>query len=161
VSRVDDIGDRDGWRCWLCDQPVDREMNVNDPRGPSVDSMTTRAKAKARSKGGSKAGSSGAANGVVERLAHRACNTRKGAVAPVVPWAEHLFVVDPAPIIATVETLERKGGRAVVARCPGRDDADAAAAWLTDRLTRLSPESGLEAEVDAGGGQFLVVLRGS
>ena len=74
-------------------------MNVNDPRGPSVDSVTTKAKAK-KDKGN-----------VVERLAHRACNTRKGAVAAVVPWAEHLFVVDPAPIIATVETLERKGGR--------------------------------------------------
>ncbi len=122
-------------------------MNVNDPRGPSVDSVTTKAKAK-KDKGT-----------VVERLAHRACNTRKGAVAAVVPWAEHLFVVDPAPIIATVETLERKGGRAVVARCPSRDDADAAATWLADRVSRLSPGTGLRAEVDAGGGQFLVVLR--
>jgi hypothetical protein len=146
MSRVDDIGEREGWRCWLCDQPVDRDMNVNDPRGPSVDAVTTKAKSKAK--------------GVVtERLAHRACNTRKGAVAPVAPWAEHLFVVDPAPIIATVETLERKGGRAVVARCPNRDDADAAAAWLADRVSRLSPMSGLRTEVDAGGGQFLVILR--
>jgi hypothetical protein len=80
-------------------------------------------------------------------------------VAPVVPWAEHLFVVDPAPIIATVETLERKGGRAVVARCPSREDADAAAGWLADRVSRLSPEAGLRTEVDAGGGQFLVILR--
>jgi hypothetical protein len=148
VSRVDDVGDREGWRCWLCDQPVDREMNVNDPRGPSVDSVTTRAKAAKKDKGA-----------VVERLAHRACNTRKGAVAPVVPWADHLFVVDPAPIIATVETLERKGGRAVVARCPSREDADAAAGWLADRVSRLSPEAGLRTEVDAGGGQFLVILR--
>jgi len=76
-----------------------------------------------------------------------------------VPWAEHLFVVDPAPIIATVETLERKGGRAVVARCPNRDDAEAAAAWLADRVSRLSPGTSLETSIDAGGGQFLVVLR--
>jgi hypothetical protein len=120
-------------------------MNVNDPRGPSVDSVTTRAKAKSK-------------GAVVERLAHRACNTRKGAVAPVVPWADHLFVVDPAPIIATVETLERKGGRAVVARCPSREDAYAAATWLADRVSRLSPDTGLHTEVDAGGGQFLVIL---
>lgn len=123
-------------------------MNVNDPRGPSVDSITTRSKAAKKDKGA-----------VVERLAHRACNTRKGAVAAVVPWADHLFVVDPAPIIATVETLERKGGRAVVARCPSRDDADAAATWLADRVSRLSPDAGLRTEVDAGGGQFLVILR--
>lgn len=146
MSRVEEVGDREGWRCWLCDQPVDRDMNVNDPRGPSVDSVITKAKAKSK----------GAA---VERLAHRGCNTRKGAVTPVVPWADHLFVVDPAPILATVETLERKGGRAVMARCPGRDDADAAAAWLTDRVSRLRPGADLRAEVDAGGGQFLVVLR--
>ena len=145
---MDDVGDREGWRCWLCDQPVDRDMNVNDPRGPSVDSVTTRAKAAKKDKGA-----------VVERLAHRGCNTRKGAIAPVVPWADHLFVVDPAPIIATVETLERKGGRAVVARCPSRDDADAAATWLADRVSRLSPGTDLRTEVDAGGGQFLVVLR--
>eukprot|EP01041_Mallomonas_annulata_P020753 gene20752-biopygen13925 len=128
------------------DAPVDRDMNVNDPRGPSVDSVTTKSKAKKD-------------KGVVERLAHRACNTRKGAVAAVVPWADHLFVVDPAPIIATVETLERKGGRAVVARCPSRDDADAAATWLADRVSRLSPDAGLRTEVDAGAGQFLVILR--
>ena len=150
MSRVDEIGDREGWRCWLCDLPVDRDMNVNDPRGPSVDSVMTKAKSKAASK---------AKGAVSERLAHRACNTRKGAVAPVVPWAEHLFVVDPAPIIATVDMLERKGGRAVMARCPSRDDADQAAHWLVDRVARLSPDAGLRTEVDAGGGQFLVILR--
>ncbi len=150
MSRVDEVGDRESWRCWLCDQPVDRDMNVNDPRGPSVDSVTTKAKSKAASR---------AKGAAVERLAHRACNTRKGAVAPVVPWAEHLFVVDPAPIIATVDTLERKGGRAVVARCPSRDDADQAAQWLAERVCRLSPAAELRTEVDAAGGQFLVILR--
>lgn len=129
-------------------------MNVNDPRGPSVDSVTLKAKNKALNKAGNKA-----RGAVTERLAHRSCNTRKGAVAAVVPWAEHLFVVDPAPIIATVDSLERKGGRAVVARCPSRQDAEAAAAWLADRISRLSPDAHLRAEVDAGGGQFLVLLR--
>jgi hypothetical protein len=146
MSRVDDIGDREGWRCWLCDQPVDRDMSVNDPRGPSVDSVITKAKAK-------NAGSA------VERLAHRGCNTRKGAITPVVPWAEHLFVADPAPILATVETLARKGGRAVMARCTDRDDATAAAAWLGERVSRLRPDATMRTEVDAGGGQYLVVLR--
>jgi hypothetical protein len=44
MSRLDDIGDRDGWRCWLCDEPVDPRMSVNDPRGPSIDSRITKAK---------------------------------------------------------------------------------------------------------------------
>jgi hypothetical protein len=147
VARLDEVGARDGWRCWICDDAVDPEMSVNDPRGPSVDSLTTPKRGKAK-------------GGVPEeRLAHRACNTRKGAVAAVVPWPEHLFVVDPAPILGAVERLERKGGREVVARCPSEDDGQEAADWLTDRLSRLRPGSGLAATVEPGGGQYLLVLR--
>ena len=153
MSRLDEVADRDGWRCWLCDEPVDPQMSVNDPRGPSIDSLaTTKAKAKGKHKGAQAAGAD-------ERLAHRDCNTKKGAVEAVVPWPDHLFVVDPAPIIATVDRLSRKGGREVVARCPTRDDADDAAAWLVDRLSRLSPDLTFTAEVEPGGGQFLLVLR--
>jgi hypothetical protein len=148
VGRLEDLGERDGWRCWLCDEPVDPAMSVNDGRGPSADSRITKAKSK-----------NNKAAPVQERLAHRACNTRKGAVAPVVRWPDHLFVVDPAPIIATVERLSRKGGREVMARCPTRDDADAAATWLVDRLSRLEPDLAATAEVEAGGGQFLLILR--
>jgi hypothetical protein len=148
MSRLEEVAARDGWRCWLCDDAVDPEMSVNDPRGPSIDSLTTRGKAKARS---SIAGE--------ERLAHRSCNTKKGAVAAVVPWADHLFVVDPAPIMGTVERLQRKGGREVVARCPTEADGDEAGAWLVDRLSRLTPELAVSAEVEPGGGQFLLVVR--
>jgi hypothetical protein len=151
VSRLDEVGEADGWRCWLCDEPVDPEMSVNDGRGPSVDSLTTRTKAK-----GGKGGKGGDGR---ERLAHRGCNTRKGAIAAVVRWPDHLFVVDPAPILATVERLGRKGGREVMARCPTRDDGDEAAAWLVDRISRLSPGLPVTAEVEPGGGQFLLVVR--
>jgi hypothetical protein len=147
VSRLDEVGERDGWRCWICDEPVDPEMSVNDPRGPSVDSVTTKSKSK------------GKAGPPVERLAHRACNTKKGAVAPVVPWADHLFVVDPAPIVATVERLQRKGGRELVARCPTEDDAEAAADWLVDRISRLQPDLVVRSSVEQGGGQYVVVLQ--
>ena len=148
MSRLDEVGERDGWRCWLCDEPVDPEMSVNDPRGPSIDSLTTRTKGKKKP--------SGAGD---ERLAHRDCNTKKGAVAAVAPWPDHLFVVDPAPIIASVERLERKGGREVVARCPTEADGEAAATWLVDRISRLRPDLAVTAEVEPGGGQFLLVLR--
>ena len=150
ASSLDDIGEADGWRCWLCDEPVDPDLSVNDPRGPSVDTRITKAKAKAKAK----AGAAGP-----DRLAHRGCNTGKGAVAPEVPWPEDLFVVDPAPIIASVDRLARKGGREVMARCPTRGDADATAAWLVDRISRLEPGLTVSAEVEPGGGQFLVSLR--
>lgn len=149
MSTLDEVGDRDGWRCWLCDEPVDRSMSVNDARGPSVD---TRGAAAAKAKKNT---------GVdpADRLAHRACNTRKGAVAAVVPWPARLFVSDPAPLIGVAERLARKGGREVVARCPSRTDADATAAWLVDRFSRLTPGMPTTASVDAGGGQFVVALE--
>lgn len=142
MAKMDEVGERDGWRCWLCDEPVDPNMSVNDPRGPSIDSRTTKAKA-----------------GVPERLAHRCCNTKKGAVPAVVRWPDHLFVVDPAPIIGAVERLGRKRGREVMARCPTQADGDEAAAWLEGRVGRLAPELKATTAVEPGGGQFLLVLR--
>ncbi|MCU1390591.1 MAG: hypothetical protein JWL72_3929 [Ilumatobacteraceae bacterium] len=127
-------------------------MSVNDDRGPSIDSLATdKAKKNDKNKHGGEA--------LQERLAHRGCNTRKGAIAAVIPWPEHLFVVDPAPIITSVDRLQRKMGREVMARCPSQADADQAADWLRDRITRLRPGSALTTEVERVGGQFLLILR--
>lgn len=145
MSTLHEVGERDSWRCWLCDEPVDPDASVNSARSPSVDS------------GVSPKGKKAAA--VAERLAHRACNTRKGAVKPVVTWSQELFVVEPAPIVSTVERLTRKGGREVVARCPSQADAEKAAVWLVDRLSRFAPELAVSTQVEPGGGQFLLVLR--
>lgn len=147
MATLDEIGERDGWRCWLCDEPVDPDMSVNDSRGPSIDQRTTKAKAKKKQAP------------VAERLAHRGCNTGKGATAPVVEWPDDLFVVDPASIIACVERLDRKGGREIMARCPTEDDAIAASTWLADRVSRLEPGLDVHTEVEPGGGQYVVVLR--
>ena len=145
MSTLSEVGQRDAWRCWLCDEPVDPDASVNAARAPSVDS------------GGSPRGKKAAVR--AERLAHRACNTRKGAVKPVVAWSPKLFVVEPAPIVATVDRLTRKGGREVVGRCPSRADADKAAVWLVDRLSRFAPDLAVTTRVEPGGGQFLLVLR--
>ncbi len=145
MSTLHEVGERDGWRCWLCDEPVEAEASVNSDRGPSVDGGAA-PKGKKASVG-------------TERLAHRACNTRKGAVKPVVAWSPELFVVEPASIVAAVERLGRKGGREVVGRCPTRADGDAAATWLVDRLSRFAPGLRVAADVEPGGGQFLLVLR--
>ncbi|MEO6700000.1 MAG: hypothetical protein ABI140_16835 [Jatrophihabitantaceae bacterium] len=147
MSKLDEVGARDGWRCWLCDEPVDPQRSVNDSRGPSVDSMVSDAK---------KSGKGKAAP--VERLAHRSCNTGKGAVRPVVPWPDGLLVADPAPLIAVADRLQRKGGREVVARCPSRTDAEQTADWLVDRMSRLAPGLALDASIEPGGGQFMIAL---
>jgi len=149
LTHLDDVAEADGWRCWLCDEAVDPDMSVNDDRGPSIDSMTTARKAKG--KGADSVFGS-------ERLAHRGCNTKKGAVAPVVEWPTELFVSDPASIITSVERLARKRGSEAMGRCPTEADAVAAAEWLVDRVSRLAPSLHVESRIQAGGGQYLVVL---
>lgn len=145
MSDLNEVGAKDGWRCWLCDAPVDPDASTNSDLGPSIDNY-----AAAKAKKGS---------ATVERLAHRACNTMKGKIAPVVPWSTDLFVVDPAPIFESVERLSRKGGREIVARCPSQSDADQAAEWLIDRLSRFAPDVDFETQVTPGGGQFMLALR--
>ncbi|GAA4965638.1 hypothetical protein [Actinoplanes utahensis] len=141
MSSLEEVAERDGWRCWVCDEPVDAGMSVNDPRGPSVDSRTADRKAR-----------------LAERLAHRACNSRKGAVKVVIAWPDRLNVIEPAPLITVAERLERKGGRELVGRCPSRRDAQEAADWLADRFSRLVPGLPVTTSVEPGGGQFLVAL---
>jgi len=149
MSHLDDVAAQDGWRCWVCDEPVDPSTSVNDARGPSVDSRSA--------KGGSgKKAPQDFAGG--ERLAHRGCNTKKGAVTAVIPWPVHLGVVEPAPLLGVAERLGRKGGREVVARCPDRAAAQRTADWLVDRFARLAPTMPVTAGVEPGGGQFLVAL---
>lgn len=150
MSHLEDVGEVDGWRCWLCDELVDPDMPSNDPRGPSVDTRITKARAKKLKKD--------RLPPPPERLAHLGCNTGKGTKDPVIRWPEDLIVVDPAPIIATAERLERKGGREVMARCPTNEDAEAAASWLVDRMSRLHPDLAVCSRVDKTAGQFLVSL---
>ena len=149
MGQLEDVAQRDGWRCWVCDEAVDPATSVNDPRGPSVDSRT------AAPRSGKRASADFAGG---ERLAHRACNTRKGAVTPVIPWPATLPIVDPAPLLTVAERLDRKGGREVVARCADRADAQRAADWLVDRFSRLAPELAVTTSVDSGGGQFVIAL---
>ncbi len=156
--RLDEVGARDGWRCWLCDDAVDPDMSVNDPRGPSIDARTTERKARAKGKAKKKGPGSERGTGQ-ERLAHRSCNTGKGSTSPVIAWPERLFVVDQAVILTTVDRLQRRGGREIVGRCLEQADAVAAADWIVDRISRLEPDLAVAADVEPGGGQFLVVLR--
>lgn len=144
MSDLTTIGDHDKWVCWLCDQSVDPDASVNSDLGPSVDNY-----AATRVKKGAAA---------VERLAHRMCNTMKGKNAPVVPWSPDLFVVDPSPIVETVERLRAKGGREIVARCPDENDARQASDWLLDRLSRLAPDMTFSTQITPGGGQYVLAL---
>ena len=145
MSNLDDIGERDAWRCWICDLPVERIAAANDEQGPSID----RSDVFVRSKGKKKAEP-------IERLAHRQCNTKKGAIAAVIAWPDHVILFDPAPIVGFVERLIAKGGRELVARCASRADAVETGRWALDRLSRLVPDVAFSTQIDQGGGQFLL-----
>lgn len=145
MSDLNEVGERDNWICWLCDTPVNPDTSVNSDLGPSADSY-----ADSKAKKGT---------ATVERLAHRACNTMRGKIAPVVPWSKELLVVDPSPIFESVERLKAKGGREIVARCPDQNDANQAAEWLIGRVARLAPGVRFTTEISAGGGQFMLSLR--
>ena len=148
MSSLDDIGQRDGWRCWVCDLPVDPNASVNDGLGPSLDRCEVLMRPSGRKR----------PNSGDERLAHRSCNTKKGAVKPVIAWPDHLIVFDPAPIIQSAERLAAKGGRELVARCATQADANDVGQWLERRLNRLAPNVSFSTQIDKGGGQFLVLL---
>ena len=146
MSNLDDIGDRDGWRCWVCDLPVVKVAAANDDQGPSIDRCEVFAKPTGKKKPAQ----------ADERLAHRHCNTKKGAVKPFIAWPDHLILFDPAPIVQSTERLIAKGGRELVARCASKTDANEAARWIEDRLTRLVPGIAFSTKIDEGGGQFLL-----
>ena len=145
VSNLNEVGDRDNWICWLCDQPVNPDLSVNSDLGPSADSY-----AESKAKKGTK---------TQDRLAHRACNTMRGKTAPVIPWTKDVVIGDPAPIFETVERLQKKGGRETVARLFDQKDAEAAATWLLDRISRLAPDSEFSIQTNQGGGAFVLVLK--
>jgi hypothetical protein len=144
MSDLTAVGDQDNWLCWLCDKPVDPDASVNSDRGPSVDSYSV-VKSKKNTV-------------TTERLAHRECNTMKGKKPPVVAWSPELLVVDPSPIVATVDRLARKGGREVITRCPSQEDAEQTSEWLLDRLSRYVPDMALSTQITSGGGQFMLFL---
>ena len=83
----------------------------------------------------------------------------KGKIAPEAPWSKEIFVVDPSPIFETVERLRKKGGREIIARCPGEQEANEASEWLLDRLSRLAPDLSFETQVSSGGGQYVLALK--
>lgn len=58
------LGDRDGWRCHLCDKPVVKTPG-NKPRSPSIDHLVPLS-------------DNGTHTWANVALAHRACNTRRG-----------------------------------------------------------------------------------
>jgi hypothetical protein len=83
---------------------------------------------------------------------------RRRGITELVPLGRRSPTADPASIVTSAERLARKRGSEAMGRCPSEADAVAAAEWLVDRLSRLAPSLDVESRIQAGGGQYLVVL---
>ncbi|MFP5219082.1 MAG: HNH endonuclease [Actinomycetes bacterium] len=118
MSTVRRLVERDGPRCWLCGNDVDLAASARAPASPSVDHVVPRARG----------GGNEPAN---LRLAHRACNGRRGSRVPELDWPRDVPVVDHTDIWAAVRrALRRPGEPEVVGIVVGDDAVRVARAWL-------------------------------
>ena len=119
-DRIDEIGELDGWICWLCGSPVARDDRSGGPWAATVDHVVPR----------SRRGRTETDN---LRLAHARCNRRRGSADPTIEWPGDLPVSAMAPLFSAGRRLAERGGSEIVAVA---DDttAQVAAAWLTERL---------------------------
>lgn len=136
MSRLDEIGDADSWRCWLCAAPVDPVDRSGGPWSGTVDHVVPRSR-------------QGATTPANLRLAHARCNRRRSSGDPVIDWPADLPVVDAAPLFPAALRVVSSGDREVI----GVTDpisAPRAAAWLEDRLGVTFRGSWRVDEVDMG-----------
>lgn len=118
MSTVRRLVERDGPRCWVCGNEVDPCAPAGAPASASVDHVVPRARG----------GGSETAN---LRLAHRACNGRRGSRLPELDWPKDVPVVDHTDIWTAVRrALRRPGEPEVVGVVVGDDAARAAHRWL-------------------------------
>ena len=124
--RLDDLGARDGWTCWVCEGDVDPDAPRASPSAPSIDHVVPR----------SKGGGSEATN---VRLAHRRCNGRRGSHLPELEWPERFHVaLDQAPLWQSLQRLRRKeGSEELVAVVHDEATAGEATAWVVRAATRI------------------------
>ena len=129
MANLQDLGDDDGWLCWLCGEPVPQQAKANDPNQPVADQVEAAAK-----------GDRG--RGRV-RLAHKRCNDLRKGRPPSIAWPERFGVADAPELLQSLTRLAKgknRGGE-VVAMCSDRQDAEAAATWLVPLASTLFPGS--------------------
>lgn len=145
MSRLDRIGERDGWICWLCEQPIDPEAPSRSPAAPTVDHVVPRSRG-------------GASTPDNLRLAHRRCNAARGNHLPELEWPAELMIVDAAPLWQSLARLGRRGGSELVALCPTAELACEAGDWAQRRAERFLGGDWSVDVSDAGGAGWSVHL---
>ena len=119
------LGERDGWVCWLCDGEVDPDAPSSSPAAPTVDHVVP------RSRGGRTVGSN-------LRLAHRRCNGQRANRLPELDWPVEFGLLDAPSLWQAIARLGRRPGKAeVVALAPTAASASEAGAWAVRSATRF------------------------
>lgn len=136
MPKLDEIGDADGWICWLCATPVDPADRSGGPWSGTVDHVVPR----------SRQGATTASN---LRLAHARCNRRRSSGDPTIDWPTDLPVVDAAPLFAAaLRVVDRDESEVIGVTDPVT--APSAASWLEERLAVTFRGRWRVEEVDMG-----------
>ncbi|MDP9396578.1 MAG: HNH endonuclease [Actinomycetota bacterium] len=122
---LDQLGERDGWRCWICGGDVDRAAPRSGPGSPSIDHVLPRARGGTSERGNL-------------RLAHRWCNGQRGSRLPELDWPPELVAAQPAPLWPVVQRAVRRPGEwELVGLLPTAERADRARCWLAETLSSV------------------------
>lgn len=124
MTRVEDLAERDGWVCWLCEQPIDPDAVLGAPQRASIDHVVPK----------SRGGPTEPAN---LRLAHARCNGERGNDLPELTWPDRFMLIDAAPLWQSLARILRRRTPEIVAVAPTRELAVEAAEWATVRVERF------------------------
>jgi hypothetical protein len=142
---VTQIGDRDNWECWICENYVDPAAVVGSANAASMDHVVPKALG----------GTSDADN---LRLAHRRCNSNRGNKLPELAWPHAEDLIDSAPLWPALLRLQKgKSSSEIVAFFTSRTSAELAASWVVMKATQLTGEPWV-VEVETGTTSFAVRL---
>lgn len=120
------LGDRDGWVCWICDNDVDPRAPVGSANAASIDHVVPRALG----------GTSEPDN---LRLAHRKCNSTRGSKVPELRWPHTEDLIDSAPLWPALQRMQKKLGTSeTVAFFTSLTSAEEASAWVVIKATQLT-----------------------
>ncbi len=145
MADLDELGEQDGWRCWLCGEPVPRAAKANDPALAVADQLAPAAKGQ-RGRG-------------TVRLAHKGCNDLRKGRPPKIAWPERLGVADAPDLLQSLTRLDKRRPQSgeVVAMCVDDAAAQAAAQWVVPVAQALFP-GGWSAQCSPLGGTTAVRL---
>lgn len=116
------VAESDGWVCWLCGDAVAREAE-SGPWSGTVDHVRPR-----RRRGPT----------VLEnlRLAHRSCNTRRGADDPDLQWPDELAVIGSVDLWSEAVRLAARGDGSIVGLVAPAG-GEPACGWLVRQVERM------------------------